>query len=275
MSPNLYSLVDSGQRLMGRSRSAARLAFYLRNQCNRVLRSYIGGDPDPETNGEAWLVRKIAPRISTFVDVGANVGNWAEMVWAQQPSARGVLLEPAESALERLTTRFAAEQRATIVAAAAGAQQGTLEFFEDAAAGETSSLFASHAPNGARRREVRVVTVDSVCGELGLERVDLLKIDAEGYDFQVLRGAQGLFAQQRVDVVQFEYNQPWANAGGTLAAAHELLERSGYRVFALKGEAGLRPFDYARFGEFFDYANFVALSPRAATDLDSLIGSPI
>jgi hypothetical protein len=45
-------------------------------------------------------------------------------------------------------------------------------------------------------------------------------------------------------------------------------------VYALQGN-GLRPFEYARFGEFFDYANFVALSRKAANQFASLIGSPI
>jgi FkbM family methyltransferase len=274
MPPNFYSIINSGQRMLGKSRRAARAAFFLRNQCNRVLRFYIGDDPDPETNGEAWLVRNVAPHISNFVDVGANVGNWAEMVWARQPAARGLLFEPAESALKLLSNRFGRDERATIVAAAAGAQEGTADFFEDAGAGETSSLFSGHAPRGAMRRQIRVVTLDAACREHGIDRIDLLKIDAEGYDFHVLRGAEGLLTQQRVGVVQFEYNQPWASAGGTLGAAHEFLHKCGYRVFALRGN-GLRPFEYARFGEFFDYANFVALSPKASDQFASLIGSPI
>ena len=274
MLPNFYSLIDSGQRLMGKSRSAVRAAFYIRNQCNRVLRSYVGGDPDPERNGEVWLARQVAPTISNFIDVGANVGNWAALVWAQQSAARGILLEPAASALTVLSARFGANPCASIIDAAAGAHEGVAEFFEDPGAGETSSLFVNHAPDGSIRREVRVVTLDSICRELQLEVVDLLKIDAEGYDFNVLRGAEGLLMQRRVGVVQFEYNLPWANAGGTLAAALDLFHRAGYKVYALKG-AGIHPFEYARLGEFFDYANFIALSPKASEQFASLIGSPL
>lgn len=274
MTPSFYSIVNSGQRLLGKSRRAARAAFYLRNQCNRVLRFYVGDDLDPEKNGEAWLIRELAPHVAIFVDVGANVGNWAGMLWAQQPSARGVLLEPAESALELLHARFGRDSRAAIIAAAAGAHEGVMDFFEDAGAGETSSLFSGHAPIGALRRQVRVTAVDTVCTERGLDKVDLLKIDAEGYDFQVLRGAEKLLMQQRIGVVQFEYNRPWANAGGTLAAAYDFLNLCGYQVYALRAN-GLRPFDYSKFGEFFDYANFVALSRDAAARYATLIGTPI
>ncbi|MES1185309.1 MAG: FkbM family methyltransferase [Myxococcales bacterium] len=274
MAPSFYSIINSGQRLLGKSRQAARAAFYLRNQCNRVLRFYVGDETDPEKNGEAWLVRNVGPHIETFVDVGANVGNWAAMVWAQQPSSRGLLLEPAESALKLLANRFGADERATIIAAAAGAQEGIAEFFEDAGAGETSSLFVGHAPSGSIRRQVRVAALDKICPEIGLASIDLLKIDAEGYDFQVLRGAETLLKQQRVAVVQFEYNRPWANAGSTLAAACDFLNQCCYRVYALRG-TGLRPFEYSRFGEFFDYANFVALSPSAVEKYGSLVGAPI
>ena len=274
MPPNFYSLVNSGQRLIGKSRHAARVAFYLRNQCNRVLGYYVGGDSGPENNGEAWLVRKVAPTISSFVDVGANVGNWAAMVWAEQPAAKGLLLEPAESALKALSARFGKDRRATIIEAAAGAEERLTEFFEDPEAGETSSLFVGHAPSGAVRRQVRLVKLDSVCDDHRLEHVDFLKIDAEGYDFQVLRGAEGLLAQQRVAIVQFEYNEPWISAGGTLAAAHELLHRCGYQVYALRA-TGLSPFHYANYGEFFGYANFVAFSRKASEQFAPLIGAPI
>jgi hypothetical protein len=78
-------------------------------------------------------------------------------------------------------------------------------------------LFSGHAPVGAIRRQVRVIALDNICAERGLDLIDLLKIDAEGYDFQVLRGAEKLLKEQKISVVQFEYNRPWANAGGTLA----------------------------------------------------------
>ena len=92
----------------------------------------------------------------------------------------------------------------------------------------------------------------------GIETIDFLKIDTEGHDLHVLRGAAGLLERKAIGVIQFEYVDAWAPAGATLGAALDLLAGFGYRAFLLKRE-GLYHFDYKTFGEFFTYANFVAM----------------
>jgi hypothetical protein len=71
-----------------------------------------------------------------------------------------------------------------------------------------------------------------------------------------------------------EVLQPWALAGGTLGEAVSLFGRSGYRVFALKS-AGLFAFDYARYGDFFRYSNFVAVSPCLLPSVSGLVRGSI
>jgi hypothetical protein len=105
-----------------------------------------------------------------------------------------------------------------------------------------------------------VTTLDEELAARGIAEVDLLKIDAEGYDLHVLRGAERCLAARAVAVVQFEYNRPWLFARSTLGEALRLLEDHGYEVHLLRRD-GLHAFDYDREREFFGYANFVALSP--------------
>jgi hypothetical protein len=107
-----------------------------------------------------------------------------------------------------------------------------------------------------------VTTVDDEARAAGLDRVDLLKVDCEGYDLHVLRGASTLLSAEAVSAVQFEYNSYWALAGSTLADAMRYFAQFGYDVYLLR-RSGLRAFDYRRFGDFFGYANFVAVAPHA------------
>jgi hypothetical protein len=92
----------------------------------------------------------------------------------------------------------------------------------------------------------------------GWAEVDFLKIDAEGYDFNVLLGATQLLARQAVKIIQFEYNASWAAAGATLTRARRWLASNGYHVYALCKSrlANLDP----KAGEYFRYSNYVALS---------------
>lgn len=105
---------------------------------------------------------------------------------------------------------------------------------------------------------------------LQLEYIDFLKIDAEGYDLHVLRGASKLLAQQKIGVIQFEYNIPWKTVNSTLKEAFELLKSFGYQVFLLKN-AGLFDIKFNGENEYFDYSNYVAISPKKIDDLRQLI----
>ena len=57
-----------------------------------------------------------------------------------------------------------------------------------------------------------------------------MKIDTEGHDLTVLRGARTLLADHRVAVVQFEYNHRWVFARAFLRDAFDFLASLGYLV---------------------------------------------
>ena len=244
-------LLDHAERQLGRSLRAAHVATLVRNQCDRVIGYHFAPSDHGSKNGEDWLIEHLAP--DTFVDVGANVGDWTAAVLERVPNAQGALIEPGAAAVARLHDRFA--DRVRIIAAAAGDAEGELRFYEQANAGEHSSLLPGVVSGGVERR-VPIVTVDS----LDLERIDLLKIDVEGFDARVLRGATRMLSEHRIGAVQFEYNHPWIAAGDTLAGAVAFLAAAGYDTFALR-PGWLERFDLGRWGEFFCYSNFVAL-PR-------------
>ena len=95
-----------------------------------------------------------------------------------------------------------------------------------------------------------------------------MKIDAEVCDLKVLKGALLLLKEHRIKALQFEYNHAWLFAGDTLHEALRLLEDLKYQVWVLRHD-GLYEFSYAKLGEFFRYAMFVACVP----DLKPIAGS--
>jgi FkbM family methyltransferase len=103
---------------------------------------------------------------------------------------------------------------------------GTAEF---AAAAEPSNIYYSmvHQP-GARTIRAEVRTLQSLMAMLGHRRIDLLKIDIEGAEYDVI----DQFVHAGTDVTQFlvEFHHRYGGAWRTRAALR-LLRRSGYRVF--------------------------------------------
>lgn len=263
--PSLDFVVEQ----LARSRLASQCASFLRNRMDAVVALHLGLDINHETNGEAWIARQLGPRCHTFVDVGANRGDWTDVFLAVSPDAVGILFEPGSRASAELSRRFGANPRVTIVAAAASDVEGTAEFFEEPDAGRHSSLVAGFS-RGAEATSVRTTTLDAELAARGIDRVDYLKIDAEGHDLKVLRGAEQYLREQKVGFVQFEYNEAWRLAANRLQDALELLHGAGYEVFLLKG-SGLWSFPYSIYGEYYRYSNFVAIRRTQLDDLASLV----
>jgi hypothetical protein len=134
----------------------------------------------------------------------------------------------------------------------------------------TNSLHRPDGRAGLGTEQVPVTTLDEHAREHGLGAIALVKIDTEGHDLAVLRGARDLLRGQRIGVVQFEYNCRWIYARSFLRDAFELLEPCGYRIGKLTPRGiefypGWDP-DLETFVE----GNYVAATARMAAGLPAV-----
>ena len=138
---------------------------------------------------ELEFLRAHAPRGGVFVDVGANVGTYA-MVLARQvgPSGKVIAIEPHPVTHARLAFNRAASgfSQVELVAAAAGPSDGELLIETDG-----DNLGASHIVSGEPTgHAIRVpsLRLQRILGDAGVDHVDALKIDVEGFEDRVLTG---------------------------------------------------------------------------------------
>jgi FkbM family methyltransferase len=143
---------------------------------------------NPDYNLEELdFLRTYTPVGGVFVDVGANVGTYA-MVLARHVGSGGkvIAIEPhpvthARLAFNRTASNFA---QVTLVAAAAGPSDGELMIETDG-----DNLGASHIVTGERSGnaiKVPSLRLQRILGDAGVDHVDALKIDVEGYEDRVL-----------------------------------------------------------------------------------------
>lgn len=132
---------------------------------------------------ELDFLREYAPTGGVFVDVGANVGTYA-VALAKHLGAQGrvIAIEPLPSAGARLAFNAHASQltNLTLVKAAAGDTEGTLKIETDG-----GNLGASHV-SSTGDVEVPAHRLLTVLTDAGINHVDALKIDVEGYEDRVL-----------------------------------------------------------------------------------------
>lgn len=147
-----------------------------------------------------WVVDRLHSG-DTFVDIGANIGVYTlHAARKVGPSGSVIAVEPSRDAAEilrRNVTQNRFSEQVRIVQAAASHTAGRLYL-----SGDTSRWNALQLSADPPGQDVQVVTVDEVLDQASQRGpVSLLKMDAEGVEYDVLRGASGTISKHRPAIV--------------------------------------------------------------------------
>ncbi len=132
---------------------------------------------------EAMANRGFAPR--TIIDVGAFHGNWSRLSRQIWPQGRLYMIEP-NLANKKLLISVAKELNASLFCDLLGAENDQTVQFNVMEAGSSIMNERSAVPRTVETRQLR--RLDSLLND-EIEAPGFLKIDAQGYELQILRGA--------------------------------------------------------------------------------------
>ncbi|HYP11651.1 MAG TPA: FkbM family methyltransferase [Xanthobacteraceae bacterium] len=190
----------------------------------------------------ARLNRAWGRSVNTFFDVGANVGQTAREALRRFPSARVYAFEPHPASFLKLVAikddRLSAHQ----IALSERSGKATLYQYGEAGDGSLINSLVKNARFPIQfghqpKKEVNVTcsTVDDFCFEHGIDNIDVLKLDTEGSELAVLKGAERMLASGRCSYVYTEFNELQSQpgmTGGALIPISDLLSRRGLRYVA-------------------------------------------
>jgi FkbM family methyltransferase len=191
--------------------------LWLRRGWSGLTGNYYAGLSDFEEM--AFLLHFLRPG-ELFVDVGANMGSYTILAGAVR-RCRVVAYEPVHATYQRLEANVLLNQiEGSVVTrnAAVGATSGFLQM--------TSTLDVTNhvTANIGVGEPVFAVTLDDDLVETPI----LIKIDVEGYEFEVLRSASRHLADPRLRAIIIELNGAGSRYGHQDKTIHALLEAAGF-----------------------------------------------
>lgn len=128
----------------------------------------------------------------TVVDVGANIGLFSYYARLQAPKARILAIEADPDTFAVLDINLA-HQNVERLHRAAASEVGAIDFYSSEISG-WSSRYAVLGAKDARKVSVPAEPLSATLGVLGVDRIDFLKIDVEGAEYDVLLGDRDLWS---------------------------------------------------------------------------------
>lgn len=166
-----------------------------------------------------------SPRV--LLDVGAAVGGWTSQMTEIFPESKYLMVDPLkenELALKAVVQRHANVQ---YWLGAVGSRTGELAFHVH---GDQSSMYDSGWGHEGTLRRVPMRTLDSLVADMNCHDADGLKLDVQGAELEVLKGAAETLRRCRVVQVEVSFRKIYENA----PLAHDIIAffaDQGFRIF--------------------------------------------
>lgn len=187
----------------------------------------------------------------TVFDVGANVGELT-LLFSRFAGSGGAVhaFEPSAGAFKRLETVCVAAGRRNVVLnnLALADKKGFIRLhvypddflsFNSQAARPLKDYGVNIEPVGIE--EISATTVDDYCAEHKIGQIDLLKIDVEGAELQVMRGAETLLKSGRIKCLTFEFGQTTFDMGNRPEEIEQYLDEMNYKISNIIKDAPIFP----------------------------------
>jgi FkbM family methyltransferase len=252
-----YRAVRYGFRLPGRMYSKyitepiikrwikrSELMVYVHDPKRGLLRPVLEGqrlrwtlEENISVDATYWLdvVEPLLSKDDVVFDVGTNIGTIAN--WFASRTAHVHAFEPHPDNIQMTNDQIVLRQtkNITLSQVALGSEPGILQLHVKSFHGHHSLGDTSGSPT-LEKINVEVDTVDRYCQKSEIERIDFLKIDVEGFEDDVLKGATGMLAGKSIGLALFELRRNLLTSIGKHAKdIFSPLIENGYTIFTLDG----------------------------------------
>lgn len=225
---------------------------------------------DMKVNGEYFLINKILKQsnIRTAIDIGGNVGDYsAELCKVVKETLH--IFEPQEDLHDKIRCKTRAANCEVFIHAIAISETNTArQLHIDESKNFLASIEAEVAGieyvNFTSVKNIKCITLDEFINKKALSTVDFIKIDTEGHEESVLRGAVDLIEFNPPKFVQIEFNIHQMYSRSNLLIFSGYLKN--YRLYQILPKKVILRDPRDPVNNYFHYSNFLFV--RSDIDLD-------
>lgn len=239
-------------RLISKSKKSFRkLRKYFKKNKNiplTVVDNYINA-PDKQHIGDMrlmfreFLKKDLKP--DYILDVGAHSTEWIRMYMEFFPASTAYLIEPLAEMKDKLEKFCIDYPGSKYFLNGAGSKEGKL-YLTTKVSLEGASFLLKENKNLIKnnfQREIDIITIDGLIEKNEIEIPDIVKLDVQGFELEVLKGAEKLFGKTEVFILEvslFEY----VKGTPIFSEVISFMSERGYEVYDFPGFLR-RPFDGA------------------------------
>ncbi|MDW3176741.1 MAG: FkbM family methyltransferase [Acidimicrobiia bacterium] len=197
--------------------------------------------PNPLPRGVSIFsdIKRALPehRIEVVFDVGASTGVSATSYLTNFPHSSVYCFEPIAETYRQLVLNTSDDERIRCFQLALGASRGEGNMLSQGTSTmnrlvDDASIYSADSVKSTELVEIQ--TVDDFCQAHEIARIHYLKVDTEGGDLDVLRGAETLLVGQSVDLVEVEAGMNPSNKHHVpFESLKSHLEQRGYYLFGI------------------------------------------
>lgn len=240
-----------------------KLLYYLSIRGLGIL-NYKSDSLSGESHFISSLKKQFNNRKITVLDVGANQGDYSLAIKKMFPESIIHSLEPHPKTYIKLK-ECAEIHKFNAHNVGAGETVTTLKLYDYAGNNESGSEHASIFRNViekihhnvAQSFEINLITIDSFVKDNNITKIDLIKIDTEGNELGVLKGATECLSNKVIDLIHFEFNEMNVISRVFMKDFFDML--SDFKFYRMLSD-GLVPITYNPLTcEIFAFQNIVAI----------------
>lgn len=195
-------------------------------------------------------------------DVGSNVGNYSKLINKHISHSIIYSFEPNLHTYNQLITDKSINMRCYNIGLGSNKESKKLYYYENEVLSSHASIYKDVLTDLHNVKEIKAIdfnisTLDEFCKDQNINKIDFLKIDTEGHELDVIKGAKNLLLSGKISIIQFEFNEMNIISRVFLKDFYELLK--DYNFYRLNSHSLVPLNNYNSSNEIFKFQNIVVI----------------